>query len=151
MKTKKSRWCVSIGLAVLALLTTLSSNVLGQYDKGKVYFKKSVNLLQSLQDGSRITKPGEYTLKIQMEGGQPVLTVQSKEGDPLLRSRGEQDAVPENERDFEGGGRLKILAVPDTKHPGARWIVFLYDFVDSKVGKFVRFRFRIAEATGPAS
>jgi hypothetical protein len=147
MRAKTSRWCISIGLAVLALMTTLSSNVLGQYDKGKVYFKKNVNLLHGLQDGSRITKPGEYTLKIQMEGGQPVLTVQSKEGDPLLRSRGEQDAVPENERDFKSGGRLKILAVPDTKRPGGHWIVFLYDFVDSKVGKYVRFRFRIAEAT----
>lgn len=147
MRAKASRWCISIGLALLGLMTTLSSNVLGQYDKGKVYFKKNVNLQYGLQDGSRITKPGEYTLKIQMEGGQPVLTVQSKQGDPLLRSRGEQDAVPENERDFESGGRLKILAVPDTKHPGGHWIVFLYDFVDSKVGKYVRFRFRIAEGS----
>ncbi len=55
--------------------------------------------------------------------------------------------VPEKERDIKDGGRFRILAMPDPKQPGGRWIVFLYDFVDQHVGKFVRLRFRIAEAT----
>ena len=79
------------------------------------------------------------------------MTFISKEGYPVLRVHGELDSVPENERDFKEGGRFKIIPMPDPKHPGGRWIVFLYDYVDSKVGKYVRFRFRIAEATEQAS
>jgi hypothetical protein len=140
-------WCVSIGLVALALLTGLSPEGLSQGGKGKLFFKKKLNITYGLRDGSTLIKPGEYTLTVQNDGGQPFLTFVSKEGYPVLRNRGEQDAVPEKERDFKEGGRFTIMAMPDPKHPGGRWIVFLYDFVDSKVGKYVRLRFRIAEAT----
>jgi hypothetical protein len=150
MRAKGSRWCVSIGLVALVLLTGLSSEGLSQRAKGKLYFKKKLNIPYGLRDGSTLTKPDEYTLIIQDEGGQPVLTFISKEGYPVLRSHGELDTIPEKERDFKEGGRLRMMAMPDSKHPGGRWIVFLFDFVNP-VGKFVRFRFRIAEATESAS
>lgn len=151
MRAKLSRWYVSIGLVAILLLTGLSSEGLSQSGKGKLYFKKKMKVPYSLRDGSRLTKSDEYTVMVQYEGGQPVLTFIAKDGYPVLRNRGEQDAVPEKERDFKEGGRFTILAMPDPKHPGGRWIVFLYDFIDSKVGKYVRLRFRIAEATEPAS
>ena len=151
MRAKSSRWCVSIGLVVLALLTGPISEGLSQGVKGKLYFKRKLNIPYGLRDGSTVTKPGEYTLMIQNEGGEPFLTFISKEGYPVLRSHGDQETVPENERDFKGGGRFRILAMPDSKHPGGRWIVFLYDFIDSRVDNLVRFRFRIAEATESAS
>jgi hypothetical protein len=147
MTAKRSRWRASIGLVALALLTGLSSEGLSQGGKGKLFFKKKLNITYSLRDGSTLIKPDQYTLMVQNDGGQPFLTFVSKEGYPVLRNRGEQDAVPEKERDFKEGGRFTILAMPDPKHPGGRWIVFLYDFVDSKVGKYVRLRFRIAEAS----
>ena len=146
MRAKRNKWSASIGLVALALLTGLSADVLSQGGKGKLYFKKKLNITYSMRDGPTLLKPSEYTLMIQDESGQPVLTFVAKDGYPVLRNHGEHDAVPENERDFKEGGRLKILAMPDPKHPGGRWIVFLYDFVDSKVGKYVRLRFRIAEA-----
>lgn len=151
MRAKRSKCCVSFGLVALVLLTGLSSESRGQSAKGNVYLKQKLNVPYGLREGSMATKPGEYTLKIQNEGGQPVLTFVSKEGDPVLRNHGEQDIVPEKERDIKNGGRLRIMALPDSTHPGGRWIVFLYDFMDGKAGKFVRFRFRIAEATEPAS
>jgi hypothetical protein len=151
VRAKRNRWCVSIGLVALMLLTGLSSEGLSQGGKGKLYFKKKLNIPYGLRDGSTLIKPDEYTLMVQDEGGQPVLTFLSKKGYPVLRSHGEHDTIPENERDFKEGGRFRMMAMPDPKHPGGRWIVFLYDFVDSKVGKFVRLRFRIAEATEPAS
>lgn len=150
MRAKRSRWCVSIGLVALVLLTGLSSEGLSQGVKGNLYVKKKLNIPYSLRVGPMVTKPDEYTLMIQNEGGQPVLTFISKEGYPVLRSHGEHDTIPEKERDFKGGGRFRIMALPDPKHPGGRWIVFLYDFMDPR-GNFVRFRFRIAEATESAS
>lgn len=146
MRAKGSRWCLPMGLVALALLTGLSSEGLSQAAKGNVYLKQKLKIPFALQDGSMVIKPDEYMLKIQNEGGQPVLTILSKKGDPVLRNHGERDTIPEKERDFKGGGRIRIMALPDSKHPGGRWIVFLYDFMDPR-GNFVRFRFRIAEAT----
>jgi len=146
MTAKQSRWCVSIGLVALALLTGLSSDGFSQADKGRVFLKQKLKIPYALRDGSTVLKPDEYTLKIQNEGGTPVLTFLSKEGEPLLRSRGENDSVPEKERDIKNGGRLRIMVVPDSKHPGGRLIVFVYDFIE-RFGTFVRLRFRIAEAT----
>lgn len=146
MTAKRSSRCVSIGLVALALLTGLSWNGFSQADKGNVYLKQKLKIPYALQDGSTVTKPGEYTLKIQNEGGQPVLTFISKDGYPVLRSRGDRDIVPEKERDIKGGGRLRITPMPDPKRAGGRWIVFMYDYID-RLGNFVRVRFRIAEAT----
>ncbi len=59
MTAKRSRWCVCIGLVVLALLTGLSSEGLSQGGKGKLYFKKKLNITYSLRDGSTLIKPDE--------------------------------------------------------------------------------------------
>jgi hypothetical protein len=150
MRTNTSRRYVTICLVAL-LLTGLTAESLAQVSKGNVYFKKQLKIPYNLQDGSTVLKAGEYTLKIQNEGGLPVMTFFSKDGYPVLINHGDRDTIPEQEQDFKEGGRFRMMAIPDTKRPGSHWIVFVYDFVDSKVGKYVRFRFRIAEATAPAS
>ena len=151
MTANKGRWFVSTAVVALALLTGLSSEGVAQaFSDGMLYFKMQVKVPYALQDGKTVLQPNEYTLLVRNEKGHPVLSFLSKDGDLLMRIHGDYDSMPFNERDFKGKGRLRMMAVPDTKRPGARIIVFLFDFL-SRQDKYVRFRFEIAEATEPKS
>ena len=140
MTSVHKRSCLVL-LGVLILFPSLS---LAQ--KGITYFKNKVNVPFALKNGQKVLPAGEYTLKIQEEGGQPMLSVLSKEGDPVLRNRGEHENVPEKDRTFQRGGRFRITTAPDPKNADQRLIVFLYDFVDARGGIYVRFRFQVPEA-----
>jgi hypothetical protein len=135
-----------ISLAVLLLVFAQ----LAAAQKGVTYFNKPIKIPFALANGSKTVPPGEYTVKIQDEGGQPTLSYISKDGSPLIKKTGDRDLVPEKEQTFGRGGHFKVTTATDPKTSG-RLIVFLYDFVDPKGGQYVRYRFSIPEAAAEAT
>lgn len=142
--TSKLKAWVGGGVLTLAGLTLVSLTA-GAQSRTGLYFKRNVNIPFALKSGSKVVKPGEYLLTIRSEGGQPLLTLERKPGDVVLRQRGESQRVPEANQDFKQGGRLRIFREAGTEAGESAEIVFLWDYVNP-LGRYVRLRIEVPEA-----
>jgi len=109
----------SVLVVVLAALGLVSLTAGAQ----SLYFKKKVNLPFALKSGSSVVKPGKYLVTIRSEGGQPLLTLETKPGDVVLRQQGESERVPEVNQDFKQGGRLRMFRETDTEAGDSKEVV----------------------------
>ncbi len=145
-----NRRVLGMAAVVLSLLLGSPSAGFSQGPKGILYLKRTMNIPFALRgDSSTVVAPGEYTVRIQEESGQPVLTLLNPAGDRMLRNRGDRERVPEKDRTFQRGGQIRITPIPNPKNAQERLIAFIYDFVDARAGTYVRFRFEVHEAAAP--
>lgn len=99
----------------------------------------------ALQSGSRVIEPGEYRAEYKSVKGDQIMTVQNSKGDVLPRITAPgTDEVPNEERNFAGGFRIKITRVANQKPAGKQWVVFDWDYVIA--GNFFRVSFQVPEA-----
>ncbi len=133
-----------IGLVILIASAWMGFGSLEAISQDVVLLKQKIKIPYALQSGSKIVKPGEYLVTISMERGTKILTLDSAKK-RVLRTKGEDQELPESERSKVKGRRLKVFPVPDRKSPGKRWIVFMLDF-QGPIGDFYRIIFRCREA-----
>ncbi len=133
-----------IGPVILIASAWMGFGSLEAITQDVVLLKQKIKIPYALQSGSKIVKPGEYLVTISMERGTKFLTLDSDKR-RVLRTRGEDQELPESERSKIKGRRLKVFPLPNRKSPGKRWIVFMLD-IRGPIGDFYRVIFRCREA-----
>ena len=133
-----------IGLVILIASAWMGFGSLEAITQDAVLLKQKIRIPYTLQSGSKIVKPGEYLVTISMERGTKILTLDSAKK-RVLRTKGEDQELPESERSKVKGRRLRVFPLPNRKSPDERWIVFMFDR-RGPVGDFHRIIFRCREA-----
>ncbi len=115
---------------------------------GAPVFKQKVKLPFALQAGSNVLEPGEYVIRIMLDGNDWILTLapSKKSNTEVLKTTGKYADVPKQEQNFRKQYRLQILRMSSTGKSGkSNWIIFNLD-MKNPGDNFQRLVFRVREA-----
>ena len=115
---------------------------------GAPVFKQKVKLPFALQTGSNVLEPGEYVIRIMLDGNDWILTLATskKSNTEVLKTTGRYATVPKQEQNFQKKYRLQILRMSSAGESGkSNWIIFNLD-MKNPGGFFQRLVFRVREA-----